>query len=221
VTKTKSKGRPHQQETTDEPAAQAAPDLTHTKPLGPVESSVAIEAVVPAAEAPTAAPEVPTAAPEAEDPLQALQKEVEGTRALADEYLDGWQRSRADFLNYKKRVERDLEAAYQQAAATILTRYLPILDDIQRALRERPCAPGTEAWTEGLELIQRKLQTILETEGVESIPCQGQMFDPAIHEAITFEKCDGFNEGQVIDVVRQGYRLGDRILRPAQVRVAR
>jgi molecular chaperone GrpE len=219
---TKSRKRPHKQDTTAEPAIQAAPDLTHTKPQGPVEGSVVIETVAPAAEAPTAAPEVPTPEPElAEDPVQALQKDLMTVQALADEYLDGWQRSRADFLNYKKRVERDLEAAYQQAAATILTRYLPILDDIERALRERPSVPELEAWSEGIQLIQRKLQTILETEGVEPIPGLGKMFDPTIHEAITFEKCDGYCDGQVIDVVRQGYRLGDRVLRPAQVRVAR
>jgi len=165
---------------------------------------------------------VPTSEPEQPVPdLDALRQELEATRAREAEYLDGWQRSRADFLNYKRRVERDLEAAYQQAAATILTRYLPILDDIERALRERPSVPELESWCEGLQLIQRKLQTILETEGVEPIPGQGKMFDPTIHEAITFEKCDGYCEGQVIDVVRQGYRLGDRVLRPAQVRVAR
>ena len=219
---TKSKKRPHKLDTIAEPAIQAAPDLTHTKSHSPVEGSVLMETVAPAAEAPTAAPEVPALEPEvSEDPVQALQKDLMTVQALADEYLDGWQRSRADFLNYKRRAERDLEAAYQQAAATILTRYLPILDDIERALQERHSVPELDAWSEGIQLIQRKLRTILETEGVEPIPGLGKMFDPTIHEAITFEECDGYCDGQVIDVVRQGYRLGDRVLRPAQVRVAR
>ncbi len=155
------------------------------------------------------------------DPLQALQDELDQAKAQAAEYLDGWQRSRADFLNYKRRVEREMESAHASAAASIITRQLVILDDLERALKERPNAPEFEAWAAGLELIYRKLQALLESEGVEPIPAKGEMFDPAVHEAVTFEHVDRHREGEVIDVLEQGYRLGDRVLRPAKVRVAR
>jgi len=198
-----------------ETAAAGQPEVQPGEGLAvPLPEVAAPGAEVPAAEAPV--PE----APAAEDPLQALQKELEVARAQADEYLDGWQRSRAEFLNYKRRVERDLEAAHSVAAASILTRYLVVLDDIERALKDHPAGADFEGWVEGIRLIQRKLQMILESEGVERIPAEGQMFDPTVHEAATFEKCDGFHEGQVIGILQQGYRLGDRILRPARVRVA-
>lgn len=155
------------------------------------------------------------------DPLQALQEELDQAKAQAAEYLDGWQRSRADFLNYKRRVEREMESAHALAAAAILTRQLVILDDLERALKGRPNLPEIEAWVAGLELIYRKLQALLEAEGVELIPAKGEMFDPAVHEAVTFEQVDGHRAGEVIDVLEQGYRLGDRVLRPAKVRVAR
>jgi molecular chaperone GrpE len=229
VTKSKKKARekaaPVEAKPTPVPAApeSLAAGQPEEQPgeglIAPWREVAAPAAETPAAEAPAA--EAPAAeAPAAEDPLQVLQKELEVAKAQADEYLDGWQRSRAEFLNYKRRVERDLEAAHATAAASILTRYLSVLDDIQRALKDHPAGADFEAWVEGIQLIQRKLQMILESEGVERIPAEGQLFDPTVHEAATFEKCDGFHEGQVIEILEQGYRLGDRILRPARVRVA-
>jgi molecular chaperone GrpE len=193
-------------------------------PPGPHE--LAAEPSVSAMEAqtrPLEAPAPPEEPAEAAIPdrIASLEQELAQAQAQASEYLDGWQRERAEFLNYKKRVERDLESAREIAAASILTRYLAILDDIERALKERPPLPEVGPWVEGIQLIQRKLQSILDSEGVETIPAEGLMFDPTVHEAVTFEPGDGFREGQVIEVLRRGYRIGERVLRPAMVRVAR
>lgn len=195
-------------------------------PPGPHE--LAAEASLSAMEAQTRPleaippPEAPAPAEAAApDRIASLEQELALAKAQASEYLDGWQRERAEFLNYKKRVERDLESAREIAAASILTRYLAILDDIERALKDRPPSPEVDPWVEGIQLIQRKLEAILDSEGVETIPAEGLMFDPTVHEAVTFEPGDGFREGQVIEVLRRGYRIGERVLRPAMVRVAR
>ena len=151
----------------------------------------------------------------------ALQAELTQLRAQADEYLDGWQRARAEFANYKKRIERDQEEARGRAAAALLAKILPVEDDLRRAVRERPEAEGYPHWADGIELIQRKLAALLEAEGVEVIPADGGAFDPALHEAVTYEPSNDHEEGEIIEVIQQGYRLGERVLRPARVRVAR
>ena len=162
---------------------------------------------------------------EAVEVLQAeiadLQAELAESRAKADEYLDGWQRSRAEFANYKKRVERDQLVVTQNAAGRIIKRYLEILDDLERALKNRPQEEEGAAWANGIELIYRKFKAILESEGISPIEAEGQFFDPNLHEAITSEESDEHESGQIIEVLQQGYMLGDRVLRPAMVRVAR
>jgi molecular chaperone GrpE len=151
--------------------------------------------------------------------LDELLKQLADTQARADEYKDGWQRSVADFQNYRKRVEAERAEMYQSAAGNIIKRYLPILDDLERALQQ--ARPEGLAWADGIELIYRKLQSILESEGIKRIEAEGQMFDPNFHEAIGEEHADGAQSGQVVAVVRNGYMLGDKVLRPAMVRVAR
>lgn len=150
--------------------------------------------------------------------LAELQKQLTEAQAKADEYKDGWQRSVADFQNYRKRVEAERAETYQAAIGNIIKRYLPILDDMERALQARP--EGL-AWADGIELIYRKLQSILESEGIKRIEAEGQMFDPNFHEAIGEEHADGAQSGQVTAVIRNGYMLGDKVIRPAMVRVAR
>ncbi len=173
------------------------------------------------AEAKAPAPEAPSPASEAASPSAQQGEDMARLRAEADEYLDGWQRARAEFANYKKRVEREQQDAHARAAADVLVRFLSVLDDLDRALRDRPKEGDAAAWAEGIDLIYRKLQVLLEAEGVETIPAQGATFDPTIHEAVTHETSENHREGQVIDVIQQGYRLGERVLRPALVRVAK
>jgi molecular chaperone GrpE len=155
-----------------------------------------------------------------EDP-NALQQELEESRLKANEYREGWQRALADFSNYKKRVDRDQAQVYQNAAGTIIKRFIEVLDDLDRALKNRPQDGDGAVWANGIELIYRKLISILENEGVKAMNLQGQAFDPNLHEAITLEESADHESGQIIEVLQQGYMLGDRVLRPALVRVAK
>ncbi len=142
-------------------------------------------------------------------------------QAQASEYLDGWQRSRAEFSNYKKRVDKEAEDARARITAELVAHFLPVLDDLERALKDRPLQGDGARWAEGIELIYRKLVALLDAEGIETIPANGQRFDPMVHEALTLEDSEQHDEGMVIEVIQQGYRLGDRVLRPALVRVAK
>jgi molecular chaperone GrpE len=139
----------------------------------------------------------------------------------SNEYLDGWQRARAEFANYKRRMEREGTQTYQNAVGSIVKRYLDVLDDLELALKNRPQEGEGAAWAEGIELIARKFASILESEGVKPMETDGKEFDPNLHEALTNEESDQHESGQIISVVKQGYLLGDRVLRPALVRVAK
>ncbi len=149
------------------------------------------------------------------------QDEFEKVKAEAAEYLDGWQRARAEFANYKKRTDRENEEARERITGEIITRYLGVVDDFERALSRAPEDQVCQEWITGIELIYQKLWAILEAEGVESIEAEGERFDPNLHEAISYEESEEHEEGTVIEVTQRGYRLGERILRPAMVRVAR
>jgi molecular chaperone GrpE len=174
----------------------------------------------PAEEAPAAE----TAEAIAEDlqaEIDSLKAELLAAQAKADEYLDGWQRSRAEFANFRKRIERDQATANQAATGNILKRFLDVVDDLDRALKNRPKDGEGANWAGGIELVYRKLITTLENEGVQVIQAEGQFFDPNLHEAISQEDHPDLESGQVIATVQQGYLLGERVLRPARVRVAR
>lgn len=150
-----------------------------------------------------------------------IQSELESIQAQADEYLDGWQRARAEFANYKRRIEREQAEARDRIAGNTLIRFLGVMDDLERALKDRPSDGDAASWAEGIELIYRKLSALFIAEGVEEILADGTSFDPALHEALSHEESDEHAEGQVIEVVQRGYRMGDRVLRPALVRVAK
>jgi molecular chaperone GrpE len=150
-----------------------------------------------------------------------ISSELEKIRNESKEYFEGWQRERADFANYKKRIERDQMQMAQSYNGSIIKKYLVVVDDLERALKNRPTEPEGAQWAEGIDLIYRKLQTILENENVKRIPAEAIEFDPNIHEAISHEDSPDHESGQVIEVLQQGYMLGDRVLRPALVRVAK
>jgi molecular chaperone GrpE len=158
--------------------------------------------------------------------IAALQRELEAALAKSAEYLDGWQRSQAEFQNYKRRVERERTEMMQGMTGKVIARYLDILDDFDRAMRGQP-APAEVAdadwpkWAEGINLIYRKFQNVLDAEGVTRIEAEGKDFDPNLHEAVVHEESDGHASGQIIEVLRHGYKLGDRVIRPALVKVAR
>lgn len=153
--------------------------------------------------------------------IDTLNSRLKDAQNEAAANLDGWQRERAEFSNYKKRIDRDHAQTKQDITGQIIKKYLVILDDLELALKDKPKDPSGCAWADGIELIARKLYSILQSEGVEPI-CENKVpFDPNIHEAISHEENPDFASGEVIEVVRQGYKLGDRTLRPAMVRVAK
>jgi molecular chaperone GrpE len=156
-----------------------------------------------------------------EENIESLKTQLEEEKTRVAEYLDGWQRSQAEFSNYKKRIDREKAQMYQNAAGNIIKRYLDILDDVERALKNCPKTGEGAEWAAGIDLVYRKFVTALEAEGVKTMDAQGQAFDPNMHEAISHEDCNTVESGQVIEVVKQGYLMGDHVLRPAWVRVAK
>lgn len=160
--------------------------------------------------------------PEPEDDLTRLQSQLEKTQAQAQEYLNDLQRERAAFQNYKKRQENERAQMYEMAQANLLLQLLPVLDDFERALENAPKETCEPDWLQGILLIQRKLKGMLQAAGALPIEAEpGQDFDPFFHEAITYEENAEYAEGQIIARVQQGYKLGERVLRPSLVRVAK
>ena len=149
--------------------------------------------------------------------IDALKKKLAESESKTSEYKDSWLRSQAEFQNYKKRLERDNEMIYVSMKGDIIKKVLPVLDDLERALQNRR---AEDSWADGIELIARKLQNLLESEGVTRIEAEAEEFDPKFHEAISHESVDGGKSGHVIAVVQNGYMLGERVIRPALVRVA-
>lgn len=149
--------------------------------------------------------------------IEGLRKDLQEATAKAAEYKDSWLRSQADFQNFRRRMERDHEMTHVSLKGDIIKKILPVLDDLERALQNRP---GEDAWANGIELVARKFQNIMQSEGLKRIDAEGMEFDPHLHEAISHEPADGVQSGHVINVVQNGYMLGERVIRPALVRVA-
>jgi molecular chaperone GrpE len=158
-----------------------------------------------------------------EEELTQLRCELDKALARANEYLTGWQRERAEFINYKKRMEREQSQGGQNAFGNAIRRYLDIADDLARALKDknRPIEGNGAIWAEGIDLIHRKMIAAFEADGVMIIETKGKFFDPNMHEAISHEDSPEHESGQIIDVIQPGYTLGERVIRPARVRVAR
>lgn len=163
------------------------------------------------------AEEMPEAENQPQGDVDALRRQLEEAESKLAESVEGWQRAQADFQNYRKRIERDNEMMYATMKSDIVKKVLPVLDDLERALQNRP---ADDAWGGGIELIARKFQNILDVEGVKRIEATGAEFDPKFHEAISHEPNDEVESHHVIEVVQNGYMLGERVIRPALVRVA-
>lgn len=147
--------------------------------------------------------------------------EVAALLAKIEEYKDGWQRERAEFANYKRRVEREQAESRQRGINEAVTRVLPIIDDFERAMQFVPEELKDNPWLNGLTLLLSKFDKFLAESNVEKIDPTGQMFDPTRHEAIAVEETDEVESGLVITTLQKGYISGDRVLRPALVRVAK
>ena len=141
---------------------------------------------------------------------------IEQLRAEADENLAKWQRAQADFINYKRRAEQEIATAGTKARGSLVVEFLPILDDLQRALDNTPEQTKSDPWYEGLQAIYRKLQSTFTSAGLTEVDPRGAAFDPNFHEAVgTTPGADGL----ITEVLQKGYVLGDRLLRPAMVMV--
>ena len=143
-------------------------------------------------------------------------KAVDEREQLRDRLL----RTTAEFDNFRKRVDRDRREMADRAAESLLLDLLPVVDDLERALAVEATGEGAEAYRRGVELIHRQLTELLARRGVKVLDALGADFDPHLHQAVASEKADGHRDGEVVAVLRTGYLLNDRLLRPAMVKVA-
>jgi molecular chaperone GrpE len=158
--------------------------------------------------------------PQSTDDLETLRAELAELEQKADEYLRLAQRTQADFINYRRRTEDERAQQARDANVAYLQRLLPVLDDFDRALSSATPEDLESSWGKGIALVERNLRGLLTTDDVQRIAAEGTEFDPREHEAIGSQPSADMPEGHVLHVVRQGYRKGERILRPAQVIVA-
>ncbi len=152
---------------------------------------------------------------EAED-IEALKKALAEEKTRAESYLVNWQRTQADFINYKRRIEQDRQETGKFANSVLILSLLPVLDDLERALDSVPPRLRKLAWVDGIQLIWRKLRENLKAQGLTPIAAEGEPFDPNLHEAAMSSKG---REGIVVRELQKGYKLHDKVLRVAVVAV--
>ena len=139
-----------------------------------------------------------------------------------DDYYDRWMRKAAEFDNYRKRIERERKEQSDQAVVDLLQQLVLVVDDFDRALETTSAnAAGADAFRKGVELIHAKLHDVLKKRGVKPIDTLGADFDPNVHQAVMHEPAPGHRDGEVIAELAKGYTIGDRLLRPAMVKVAK
>ncbi len=146
--------------------------------------------------------------------IESLQKALDEEKEKGEGYLANWQRAQADFTNYKRRSEQQMEELGKFANSTIMHNLLPVLDDLDRALISIPPKLAELSWVDGIRLIERKLRATLEAHGLSLIEASGKPFDPTLHEAAMH---GNGKEGIVIEELQKGYKLHDRVIRPSMV----
>jgi len=153
--------------------------------------------------------------------IEQLKADLAAATTKADEYLAALQRERAEFANYRRRTSEEREAMLGLAGEDLIRKVLVLADDFDRAIDARPESIAGDPWVEGVTAIDRKLRALLESEGVSQIDASpGRPFDPREHEAIANVPGTGRAEGEIVEEIRRGYRLRDRVVRPALVAVA-
>ena len=163
-------------------------------------------------------PESDAEASAAETGTGLLKQKLAEEREKAEKYKENWQRAEADFSNYRKRAEQEKNEIGTSVCSALILNLLPVLDDFGRAFDSIPAEQENEDWVEGMRLIYRKLQTILESQGLCGIECKGKCFDPFYHEAIAHVEGD---EGMVLEEAQKGYTFRDKVLRPSHVVVGK
>ena len=153
--------------------------------------------------------------------IEQLKSELATAQEEREGYLAALQRERAEFLNYKRRTAEEREASLGLAAEDLIRKVLALADDFDRALDARPESHANDPWVHGIAAIDRKLRQLLESEGVTAIDAQpGQHFDPRVHEAVANIPAADRQDGEIVEELRRGYKLRDRVIRPALVAVA-
>jgi molecular chaperone GrpE len=153
--------------------------------------------------------------------IEGLTAERDAALATADEFLGALQRERAEFQNFKRRTSEERIRDLGLAGEDLIRKVLTLADDFDRAIDTRPAAIADDSWFEGIAAIDRKLRQLLESEGVTTIDASaGRPFDPREHEAITNVPGTAYKDGEIVEEIRRGYRLRDRVIRPALVAVA-
>lgn len=158
--------------------------------------------------------------PPAGDPVDATALDPAELVRQRDEYLDLLRRKTAEFDNFRKRIERERRELAEWAAADVLSDVLGVMDDFERALSV-PAPPEAQVYRTGVELIQRQLQELMRKRGVVALDAVGADFDPHLHQAVAYDEIEGAREGEVVAEFAKGYKLGERLLRPAMVKVAK
>lgn len=155
----------------------------------------------------------------ADQPLS-VEEQLAAAQAEAARNLDGWQRTQAEFANARKRFEKQRVETYVNANADLVAKLLPVIDDLERALESAPSDTRDAPWVAGVNLVYRKMLSVLEEMNVQSIPAVGEPFDPNLHEALSQEPSPDYESGIIVREMRRGYRLADRVIRPSLVTVA-
>jgi molecular chaperone GrpE len=156
-----------------------------------------------------------------EEKLKSLMMELEEVKREREQFKGALQRAQADLANYRRQTEEERGDQLKFANGRLLIRLIPMLDDFNLALGQPPDGPDKSAWMEGLRLVHRKLHTIIESEGVTRIEALGKAFDPLEHEAMAQQESSDHEDGHVLAVIQDGYKLHGRVLRPARVIVAK
>jgi molecular chaperone GrpE len=147
--------------------------------------------------------------------------DAEELQRQRDDYYDRLLRKTAEFENYRKRVDRDRQSMADAVTADVVRDLLPLVDDLERALKADVSSEGAEALRKGVELIHRQLLEILKRRGVRPIEALGADFDPHFHQAVSYDHVEGKRDGEIIEEFGRGYMLNDRLLRPSMVKVAK
>lgn len=147
---------------------------------------------------------------------QGLTKALAAEKAKAEEYLAGWQRAQADFINYKRRCELEKDDLIKYGNAGLISNILPVLDDFELAFSHIPKGEAKTDWVKGMKALERKFITFLENQGVTEIKALGEPFDPNLHEAMMQTEGD---EGIIVQEFQKGYKLTDRVIRHSKVAV--
>ena len=195
---------------TSDEESKAAGEAANEEPVEELDTEDSAEPEAPPE------PAVPPEAESAPDPAEVLEQ----VKAEAADLLQRLQRSQADLINYRRRVERESKELLIRVRANAAEQVLPTLDDFTLALKAVPPENADDEWIQGILLIERKLRGTLESWGLERIEALGKEFDPWEHEVLLQEEVDGVNSGQVIEVFRDGYKIEGKVIRTAQVKVA-